>query len=69
MSDKDKMASVWKKVATGGSDGLVLGDIGVQVAFIGVVCGEVEDLGDRHLKVGIQLKELLQKLKMWLKKN
>ena len=47
---------------TGGSVGLVLGDIGVQVAFIGVVCGEVEDLGDRHHKVGINLKELLQKL-------
>ena len=56
------MASVWKKVVTGGSGGLVLVDIVGQVAIIGVVGGEVEDLGDRHQKVGIYLKELLQKL-------
>ena len=42
---------------TGGSGGLVLVDIGVQVAFIGVVSGEVEDLGNRHHKVGFNLKE------------
>ena len=63
-----KMASVEKKVVTGGSNGLVLVDIGVNGAFIGVVSGEVEDLGDRHHKVGFKLKELRQKLKMWLMK-
>ena len=56
-----KMASVEKKVVTGGSDGLVLVDIGVNGAFIGVVSGEVEDLGNRHHKVGFKLKELCRK--------
>lgn len=52
-----KMASVGKKVVTGGSDGLLLVDIGVNGAFIGVVSGEVEDLGNRHHKVGFKLKQ------------
>ena len=42
---------------TGESDGLVLVDIGMNSAFIGVVSGEVEDLESRHHKLGFKLKE------------